>query len=221
MKEAMTSRKKPLRILAVVTTTLALAALPAAATESGVNTAGSDTGGSSPGRAAAGVSLSASDRQLIADMARAELAEVESGKLAVAKASDLAVKQFGERIVEDHSKANRELGELAAEKDLTLPTEPDAAHRGEIAELAKLSGPEFDRRYIDHAAQSDQPTAQRLFETAVTTAEDPKVKKFAAAQVKLIGQHIELARSVSNTTGNLAPHRAEEPYREPPAGTES
>ena len=217
----MTLRGMSLRTLAAAAA-LAVAAFPAAATDSGVNTTGAKPGVASPETAPPGASLSARDQQLVADMARASLAEVETGKLAAAKASDLAVKEFGERMVEDHSKANQELGKIAKEKDLTLPTEPDAEHRREIAELEKLSGVDFDRRYIQLAAQSDHPTAQRLFEDAATTAEDPKVKKFAEAQVKIIGRHIEMARSVGHSAGNMAPSRdGTEPFREPRAGTES
>jgi putative membrane protein len=219
MEMDMTSLRPSLLILAAAMV-IALTAVFAQASDVGGDPTGAKTTVSSDA-AAPGASLSPRDRKLVADMARAGIAEVEAGKLAVAKASDLAVKQFGERMVEEHSKANRELGKIAVEKDVALPTEADAAQRAEIAELAKLSGVEFDRRYIRIAAREDHPEAQRLFEEAATTAKDPEVRKFAEGQMKVIGHHIELARSVGHSAGNLAPSRDEgEPFREPRAGTE-
>jgi putative membrane protein len=57
------------------------------------------------------------------------LAEVQLGKLAVGHAASPAVKQFGQRMVEDHDKANRELVAVGKPKAIAVPTALDRKHR--------------------------------------------------------------------------------------------
>ena len=56
--------------------------------------------------------------------AEANLAEIDAGRLAASKSTSADVKQFGLHMVEDHSKANIDLTELAVKKGLTWLTKP-------------------------------------------------------------------------------------------------
>lgn len=68
--------------------------------------------------------LQRSDRNFITKAAEDNNAEVELGRLAQSKASSDAVKQFGRRMVEDHSSANKELMQLAENKGVKLEDKP-------------------------------------------------------------------------------------------------
>src|SRR5262245_36588594 len=68
----------------------------------------------------------AGDTHFVTDVAKDGMAEVELGQLAEQKASSDQVKQFAQRMVADHSKANDELKTLAQNKNITLPTAIDA-----------------------------------------------------------------------------------------------
>src|SRR5579864_3651439 len=101
--------------------------------------------------------ISMADKTFIKKAAEGGLAEVELGKLATEKASNEEVKKFGQRMVDDHSKANDQLKDVAAQKHIDLPTEPSARDKATKARLEKLSGEEFDRAYMrdmvkDHKA---------------------------------------------------------------------
>ncbi len=74
--------------------------------------------------------------------------EVEAGKLAQQKGSNTEVKNFGKKMVEDHSKANEELKALAAKKNITLPTTMSSEHQEKMDKLSGLSGTEFDKEYM-------------------------------------------------------------------------
>lgn len=65
--------------------------------------------------------LSSGDRDFIMKAADGGMAEVALGRLAVSKASNSDVKAFGQRMVDDHSKANDQLMQLAQTKGVTLP----------------------------------------------------------------------------------------------------
>jgi putative membrane protein len=76
------------------------------------------------------------------------LAEVHLGKLAVEHAASPDVKQFGQRMVRDHEKANRELIAVVEPKGIAVPTALDRKHRQAADRLAQLHGTAFDRAYI-------------------------------------------------------------------------
>jgi putative membrane protein len=87
------------------------------------------------------------DRNFIVKAAKGGQEEVELGRLAQAKTSSDAVKQFGQRTIEDHVNANKALMDLAANK--RVPLEDKAPKKDPVLEkLSKLQGQEFDREYV-------------------------------------------------------------------------
>src|SRR5687767_15977482 len=84
------------------------------------------------------------------------LAQVQTGNLALQKATNADVKAFAQRMVTDHSKANAELAEFATAKGLALPTELADAHESAFEHLNGLSGAEFDKAYMQHMVRSEE-----------------------------------------------------------------
>src|SRR5262249_17471675 len=87
------------------------------------------------------------DHQFVTEAASGGMEEVELGKIGTEKASSDQVKQFGQRMVDDHGKANDELKALAQSKNITVPSAPSAKDQATIDKLSKLSGEPFDRAY--------------------------------------------------------------------------
>src|SRR6185437_11610509 len=116
------------------------------------------------------------------------MAEVELGRLATEKASSPDVKQFGQRMIDDHGKANDELKGLATRKNITLPAAPDAKHKATQDRLSKLSGTAFDRAYMaDMVADHNADVAE--FMHASKMAKDPDVKAWAAKTLPTLQEH--------------------------------
>ena len=69
------------------------------------------------------------DAKFVHEAAIGGMAEVSLGKLAAEKATNPDVKQFGQRMVDDHSKANDELKTYASQKGVTLPADVDPPTR--------------------------------------------------------------------------------------------
>jgi putative membrane protein len=99
------------------------------------------------------------------------MAEVEHGRLAAKQASAADVRQFGQRMVDDHSKANDELKSLASKKGVTLPAELEGKHKAMQEKLAKLKGPEFDKTYMAHMVDAHEQ-AVALFEKEAKGGKD-------------------------------------------------
>jgi putative membrane protein len=153
--------------------------------------------------------MASGDEKFMMKTAQHGKAEVELGKLASEKATAPAVRQFGERMAADHGKANEELMQLAQQKGLTLPAEPDSAHKNARDRLSKLEGDAFDREYMQQMVR-DHDADVREFDRQAKTAKDPDVKAWAGKTLPVLKEHQlkarELAASVkSGSSGSASP----------------
>jgi len=143
--------------------------------------------------------LAAADNTFVTKAAEGGLAEVELGNLAKDKASDPAVKSFGQQMVDDHGKANDELKQLASSKGITLPSEPNAKQKAEHDRLSKLSGAAFDRAYMQLMV-SDHHADVNEFRRESEHGADADLKAWAAKTLPTFEHHLEMAES---TDGKL------------------
>jgi putative membrane protein len=124
------------------------------------------------------------------------MAEVELGNLAKEKASNSDVKQFADRMVTDHSRANDELKQWAQQNKVTLPTELDAKHRATRDRLAKLSGDAFDKAYMrDMLADHRQDVA--AFQREAKSGKDADLKAWAGKTLPTLQEHLKLAQQTA------------------------
>lgn len=147
--------------------------------------------------------MSSQDRNFLMDAAMGGMMEVELGRLAVQNGASDAVKQFGQRMVDDHSKANTELMSLATSKGITLPTELDEKHRAHVTKLSGKTGADFDRDY-SKMMLSDHNKDVSAFEKQSTKGADPDLKAFATRTLPTLQEHLQMAKALNpgNRGGN-------------------
>ena len=124
-------------------------------------------------------------------------AEVDLGKLAQASGSHLDVKKYGEMMETDHRMAGEEL-KLLAGKTPDSATDAHGEHADLREELSKLSGREFDLRYIDQMIDDHEQGIAEL-EKKVEGADDPRVREWAAKMVPKMRQHLAKAKAIQHT----------------------
>jgi putative membrane protein len=155
---------------------------------------------SGPGGMQAGAQNKVNDAKFAADAAAGGMAEVELGKLAAQKGGTDAVKQFGQKMVDDHSKANEELKQVASKDNLTIPSTLDAKHQARIEKLSKLSGDQFDKAYIKDQLK-DHKKDVREFQAESENGSNPDVKAFAAKTLPVLQQHLQMVQDLSKSKG--------------------
>jgi putative membrane protein len=128
------------------------------------------------------------------------MAEVDLGRLAVERGSDPAVKEFGQRMISDHSRANSELKALASQKNIQLPADLTSDQKSLKEKLSKLSGAEFDKEYIS-AMVKDHEEDVKEFQTQANEGTDPDVKAFAAKTLPTLQSHLQMARDAAKKVG--------------------
>jgi putative membrane protein len=122
------------------------------------------------------------------------MTEVELGKLALSKSNSNDVKQFAQRMVQDHGKANKELAGIAKTKRLDVPTQLDAEHQAMVKALSGKSGAAFDSTYAAHMA-SDHTQAIALFR-ATAKSSDRDLASFASKTLPTLQEHKRMADSL-------------------------
>jgi putative membrane protein len=138
------------------------------------------------------------DKKFLKQAAAGGLAEVELGKLAQQKASSDAVKQFGERMVTDHTKANDQLKEVASKENVAVPTTLDKKEQAHLDKLSKLSGPQFDKAYMKDQVK-DHEKDVREFQEEAQNGTNPDIKQFASQTLPILQQHLDQAKSINKS----------------------
>lgn len=142
--------------------------------------------------------MTSMDTKFVKKAARGGLAEVELGQLATQKASSEEVKKFGQRMVDDHSKANDQLKQVAAQEHIDLPTEPNAKDKATKARLEQLSGEQFDRAYMSDMVK-DHKADVAEFARESKNAKDPAIKSFAEQTLPSLREHLKQAEQIAPT----------------------
>ena len=137
------------------------------------------------------------DEEFMTKAAQGGMAEVKLGELAVSKAENAEVKAFGKLMVEDHGKANAELKDLAKKKNFTLPTDVNEDQKESYDELAKLSGKEFDEKYVEMMVEDHEKDID-LFQEQADDGEDAAVKAFAAKTLPTLKSHYEKIKAIKD-----------------------
>jgi putative membrane protein len=191
--------KQPAMRALPVALSLALAcgfAVAADTAGSGTASSGSSMTGTRTSHANANAKkVARGDRKFMQDAAEGGLFEVQSGQLAANKASDDKVKQFANKLVEDHQSANNELVQMANTKGLELPAAPSRSQRREIEKLGKESGSKFDQDFAK-AEIKDHEQDIKKFEKASGKVKDPDLKAWIDKTLPHLREHLAMAKDL-------------------------
>ncbi len=145
-------------------------------------------------------SLSKVDQNFVNKAAMGGAAEVATGQIAVQQGDSEGVKQFGQMMVTDHTKANDQLKQIASSKGITIPDADPKADK-ETAKLSKLSGPAFDKKYVKMEIK-DHASTIKLFQKEADKGSDPDLKKFASDTLPTLQTHADKANQLASMSGS-------------------
>jgi putative membrane protein len=143
--------------------------------------------------------LSAGDQHFVRDAAMDGNAEVDLGNLAIHHASSPAVIRFAHRMVDDHTRLNNQLQQVATDQNFTLPAKIGRQNDRAYNRLAKLSGPAFDRAYM-RVMIRDHRTDIAAFRHESRFGSNPAVTAFASESLPTLREHLQMAMRDSGRT---------------------
>jgi putative membrane protein len=129
--------------------------------------------------------------------------EVEAAKIAQTKGNSQSIKDLAKHMIDDHTKANAELKQLAAKQQITLPTKLSDKHQKDIDELNKLTGNDFDKEYAKEMVR-DHKEDVAMFEKEAKSGKDAEIKNWASGKVETLKHHLSMAESARDNVKDVA-----------------
>jgi len=143
------------------------------------------------------------DEKFVMMASAMDLAEINLGRVAVQKAMNPEVKQFGQKMVADHTKSSKELLMLLGKKQgLKAASTMDQEHQALHDKLSQLKGADFDQMYMMHMAQ-DHKKAVALFKHQASEGKDEDLKAFAAKTLPVVQEHLKMAEQLAHGKGGV------------------
>ncbi|KJH69950.1 DUF4142 domain-containing protein [Aliterella atlantica] len=142
-------------------------------------------------------SLSQVDREFMVKAAQGGMAEVQYGQIALQRASSSTVRQYAQRMIQEHTKANNELMALAKAKGVNLPKTIGKKNEKLKQRLSQLSGARFDREYMKEAGVKSHEEQAKLFERQVERGQNPDVIAFASKTLPVVQKHLQQAEQLT------------------------
>lgn len=139
--------------------------------------------------------FSTGEREFMKTAAEDGMFEVEMGKLAEEKTTNERVRQFGQRMVRDHSAANEKLQTLAKKQGVELPQQMDEQHQQLYEKFVNMEKSEFDKQYMDLMVYAHEQ-AVAMFEKEGAEATNPELKEWVTSTLPVLQSHLNEAREI-------------------------
>ena len=135
------------------------------------------------------------DTAFVTDGIKGDTAEVAIANLASAKGTTQGVRDFANMLITDHSAHKQKLIALANSAGVAVPTEPADTGRAQLAELEKLSGPEFDRALLKTLIGNHQKGIAK--NEAQAKSGDAQTAKLAQETLPVLKKHLATAEGLA------------------------
>lgn len=163
---------------------------------SSTSSTSSTSAGAPTGRSSSSDKLSWGDKRFVNKAADGGADEIALAKLATEKATNPEVKQFAQKLVDDHQMVATELDSLASQKNVKV--DKDSDHDRTYKRLSKKTGAEFDQEFVEHMIDEHEKDI-KMFEKAAKDAKDSDIRSFASKHVDHLREHLKTAEGLRQT----------------------
>jgi len=153
--------------------------------------------------------VSQSDSSFVKRATMAGNGEIMAAQIAIQRGIDANVRSFAQRMITDHSQANRQLARIASRQGMFVPSGIDAADRAQIDRLRSLSGPAFDQAYSEYQVRTHR-AAVALFSRESRNGRNTPLRQFASQTLPTLRMHQNMSYEVVASlqpTSSLMAHR--------------
>jgi putative membrane protein len=139
--------------------------------------------------------LSSEDKNFILEAADARMMDWAEGNLAVEKGTTSKHRQYGKRLMRDHSRLMEEIKALASAKSIVLSEVISEEKTEDLTKLKACSGETFDRRFRRMIIQDHKRDIDEFMRASEST--DPEIREFAKRHLPTLEQHLQAARDLN------------------------
>jgi putative membrane protein len=136
------------------------------------------------------------DKMFVKKAMQGSLAEVQMGQLTLKNSSNDQVKQFAQKMIDDHTKQNEQLRPIAQQLGVEIPSDVSKKDKSLISKMQGLSGPAYDQAYLKEMAK-EHTQDQKDFRMEVSNSQNVGVKNAALDGGKTISDHLQLVTQLA------------------------
>ncbi len=149
---------------------------------------------------AANLALAAEGENFVDEASAKGIAEIETAKMALDKGMSEDVKQFAQMMIDDHTKANQELAQLAQAKDLEMSDEATLMDKAKAMILKLRDGENFDEAYANNQVVAHEQTIE-MYQDYMEGGENADLKQFAQKTLPKLEEHLKQAKDLQAKHG--------------------
>lgn len=144
------------------------------------------------------------DAEIAAIVVAANTVDINAGKLATQKGSTKDVRDFGQRMVTDHTGVNEQASALVTKLGVTPMDNATSKSlmdggRANMDKLVKLSGAQFDKAYVAHEVTYHQAVLDTIDKTLLPNAKNAELKALIAKVRPAIDAHLQHAKQMHSS----------------------
>jgi putative membrane protein len=143
------------------------------------------------------------DAQIAGIVVAANSVDINAGQLAKSKTHKTVVKKFAEQMIKDHTSVNKSASALVNKLKVTpedSPTSTSLKQDGAatLKKLKGMSGPAFDKAYIDNEVAYHQSVLDAVDKTLLPNASNQELKDLIAKVRPAFVAHLEHAKQMQS-----------------------
>jgi len=123
--------------------------------------------------------------------------EIQLSQLAATNALDTDVKNLAATLVTDHTAIDAKISAIAASANFILPIAVNADHQKDLQDMAKLTGADFDKKYINTIVDGHEKSVSN-YKDAYKNLAASDTKTFAGETLPKIEDHLAMAKKVKD-----------------------
>lgn len=136
------------------------------------------------------------EREFIVMAIQSNNAEIQTSELALQRSQNQDVREYAQRMIEEHTRSNEQLYQLAQQYNVNPPADAGPLNNAIALRLRELNSTEFDRAYMN-AQVAAHLRAVGLYQTQIDLGRDQTLQSFASQQLPVIEQHYQTAREMA------------------------
>jgi putative membrane protein len=137
-------------------------------------------------------SISTEDNKFLTAVTESNLTEIRSGQDATTMSQNAEIKKFGKTLSEDHDKAGKEVKAVADKVGFTAPTELDESHKSTVESLAKKTGTDFDKAFLEDQIKGHKDAIDAANDE-ISKGSNADVKALATKLLPTLQGHLKMA----------------------------
>jgi putative membrane protein len=143
---------------------------------------------------------STQDARFVMQASAGGMAEVMMGQLAMQRGQTQAERNFGQMLVTDHTRADRQLMGIAQTVMLKPAPGPNAMQQAMYQQLQNAPADQFDAMFNHGMIRAHERTIA-LFKMEAHTGHNPQLRQFAANTLPVLYKHLRTAEALSPMQG--------------------